>query len=202
MKMAGGRLWALGSVACAVDETGRPDAGRTIGRDANVVRDIARGDGGFWLATTQGAQFYPDGDAHGACPVRLGGLPDVSAVALCRGRVLAAAGPRLFAMWLDDEADEPFHSDEQWLVRPFRYDGKATAIDAADGLFFIAEETFKTTWAFNPDHTQWLSRQKRQFETNRTVRVNNPLVAREGAWEVRYDPVRKGIRRVRVSDAD
>jgi hypothetical protein len=197
MKSAGGRLWALGGNARTIDEAGETTGGRTIGENANVTRDVARGAAGVWLATTQGAQYYPAADPTGRCAVRLGGLPGVSGVAVLNGRVLAVAGGRLFALWLDDRPDEPLHSDERWLVRPNRYDGRGTAVEARDGLFFIRDEGSRKTWAFNPEQTQWLLRHKRQYETNVTVRADTPLEARADGWAVRYDPVRKGLYRFR-----
>ena len=63
--LAGGRMFALGERAYELsDKFGALSFGVNSGR----VYDVARGKGGWWLATSQGAQFYTDAAAQSGRP--------------------------------------------------------------------------------------------------------------------------------------
>lgn len=131
-QFAGGKTWALGCDAVELGEV--PGRGLSFGVNAYAVQGIARGVGGWWLGTSQGAQFYPDGRARAGCPAtrRIGGLPDVDALALRDGRVYARSGNRVYALWLDDRPDEPFSSDMMWTAKRFP-EGKEGLTDEGRG---------------------------------------------------------------------
>ena len=128
---------------------------------------LAWGGKGYWLATSQGMQYFPSVDPK-VCRKRIGGLAGVTALAVCKGRVLAVSGYRMHVMWLDDRADEPFESDMDALVGN-RWRGVADGIDVADGKFYIRERESGETWCFDPEVTQWVFREKRMFRCDRPV---------------------------------
>ena len=186
-----------GQVAQTVDDSLAVREDGAVGRNAYIVRGIARGAGGWWLATTQGAQFYADADTTRSPSRRIGGLADVDAVGILEGRILVAARHRLLSLWLDDRADDPLASDERWLVHADSYDGRCSGIEARDGIFLLRDVGVGKTWAFNPKIANWMQRHMRQHATNLEVNVIHPLEARENGWTVRYDPVRRGLLRSR-----
>lgn len=116
---SGGKTWAIGLDALELGDV--PGRGLNFGVKSYVAQGVARGTGGWWLGTTQGAQFYPDAHAHsGGLPTRrIGGLADVSAVALEKGMVYVLSGRYVHALWLDDRQDEPFVSDRSWTESRF-----------------------------------------------------------------------------------
>ena len=127
---AGGKTWALGVDAIELGEV--PGRGLGFGVKSYVAQGLARGTEGWWLGTTQGAQFYPDSHAHpGGEPTRrIGGIPDASAVALENGMVYVLSGRRVLAMWLDDRPDAPLASDWSWGESRFPSDVQSTTAEA------------------------------------------------------------------------
>ena len=160
---SGERMFALGSYAQELVDTFGGEIG--FGQDCNEVRGLARGDGGWWLATTQGAQFYPDGGAvrGKAASRRIGGIAGVTALGLSGGRVLAAAGYRVYGLWLDDRRDEPFSGDIGWCAHG-KWDGAIVSVEArGEGTFALAWRSGadEAAWHFDPRLTEWKDRARR-----------------------------------------
>ena len=162
-----GRIWALSGGAHRLDARDETDGPQSFGDVANVVRDIAWGGKGYWLATTQGAQYYPQVDPQ-RCAKRLGGLPSVTALAVAEGRVMAVDGVRLLLFWLDDTADERLSSDG-YLSFANRWEGRVTAIDTDGPRFVMHDEKSGENWVFDPTVTQWVFRDRKMFKTDRPV---------------------------------
>ncbi|MFZ2656596.1 MAG: hypothetical protein WAX69_16805 [Victivallales bacterium] len=111
---------------------------------------------GFVLASSQGVVFT---DHRGNALRRMGGMPDVRAMALAPdGTVIAAVekGSRMARLSLDDEPDIPFTSNanEPWRVGN-GWKGTACAL-AWDGQgFLVLDDSQKRLWRFLPDKTNW-----------------------------------------------
>lgn len=162
-----GRVWALGGFATPIGMLISDAKAGSFGSRAYLAGGIAWGGSGYWLATTQGVQYYPSTDPK-TCRKRIGGLTGVTALALCRGRVLAVSGFKMHVMWLDDLADEPFKSDMHDIVGN-RWRGEADGIDVEDGKFYIRDRESGETWCFDPEVTQWAFRAKRMFRCDHRV---------------------------------
>lgn len=171
--LAGGRMFALGERAYELsDKFGALSFGVNSGR----VYDVARGKGGWWLATSQGAQFYTDAAAQSGRPAarRVGGLSGVTAVGISGGRVIVAEGYRVHSIWLDDRPDEPFTSSHNWCSIG-KWKGAIDSVaTAGDGAFFLhwSDGKDEAAWRFDPRITEWKDRKKRfhEVEAGRAMR--------------------------------
>ncbi len=158
----GGETWMLGATAHEIVESHSPKARHRFGQFANRVNGIVRSDDGFFLATTQGGQHYPKNDPQ-RCAWRIGGLENVTALAVHDGRILACDGYKIHNFWLDDEPDEPISSDASWNVAK-AWDEQVTAIEVRDGKFRLREEKYGRTIVFDPRVTEWVFRAKRLYD--------------------------------------
>ena len=160
--LADGRVFATGERAYELaDKFGSTSFGVFSGETYGVAR-VA---GGWWLATSQGAQFYTDAAVRSgrAATRRIGGLSGVTALGLSGGRILVASGYAIFSAWLDDLPDEPLSSDHTWCSLG-KWTGAVKAVEtAADGSFLIHWSDGKTraSWQFDPRITAWKDRKKR-----------------------------------------
>jgi hypothetical protein len=133
-----------------------------FGVAANEVKGLARAAGGWWVATTQGAQFYSDGGSVRASTAvrRFGGLDGVTALGLSGGRILAASGCRIRGLWLDDRRDEPFDGDISWCAFG-KWDGAVESVGSRpDGGFAFTwrKGGESAAWMFEPRYTEWKDR--------------------------------------------
>lgn len=167
LAMDRGHVWAIGRGASFVGVSLMEAPAKRFDDRSYETFGLAWGGKGYWLATSQGMQYFPSVDPK-VCRKRIGGLAGVTALAVCKGRVLAVSGYRMHVMWLDDRADEPFESDMDALVGN-RWRGVADGIDVADGKFYIRERESGETWCFDPEVTQWVFREKRMFRCDRPV---------------------------------
>lgn len=149
----GDHVFAIGYSAYELSDM---PGGLFFGKDCSTVRGIARGKDGWWLGTTQGAQFYSDtmiGKSDEPAVRRVGGLVGVDALELSGGRVLICQGPNLQSVWLDDRRDEPLSSDRQW-ARGFNvFGGYVTSVEGVDGgafLFRHEQGDKSAVWRFDP----------------------------------------------------
>ena len=161
-----GRTWALSGNASSLGTVGARGVS-SFGDFSDVVQGIAWGGEGYWLATSQGAQYFPAADPV-RCLRRIGGLTGVTSLAIARGRVLVAAGPRLIVLWLDDLPDERFSSGK-YETFANRWNGNVTAIDVEGATFILHDSNSGENWVFDPEVTQWFSRARRMFKTSRPV---------------------------------
>ena len=160
--IAGGKLFATGERAQEMsDRFGAPGFGVMSGETYGV----ARGAGGWWLATTQGAQFYSDAAvrSNGPATCRIGGLPGVTALALSQGRVVAAAGYAVHSMWLDDRRGEPLACDHNWCSIGKWSGAVDSIVRSSDGGFILRwrDGAKEAAWAFDPRITAWKDRKLR-----------------------------------------
>lgn len=162
-----GRLWGVGNNANQFGRKLRDDEVRSFGEFAHEVYGIAWGGNGYWLATTQGAQYYPAADPQ-RCQRRIGGMPGVTALAVAKGRVLAVAGVRMFDLWLDDHADERLSSD-MTLTFANRWSGRVTGIDVDGEKFVMHDAESGENWTYDPAVTQWAMRDRRMFKSDASV---------------------------------
>ena len=163
--LAGGKMFAVGERAYELSDK---FGALSFGVDSGRVYGVARGKGGWWLATSQGAQFYTDAAVQSGRPAarRIGGLSNATAVGLSDGRVLVAEGCRIHCMWLDDRPDEPFSSSHDWCVIG-KWKGSVDSIaKAEDGAFFLhwSDGKGEAAWRFDPRITEWKDRKKRFHE--------------------------------------
>lgn len=210
--VADGDLWALAGGAVRLSERLRLGKGVKLGGAYDSrVRGVARGRDGWWLATTQGAHYYPD-DGGGLYAHRVGGLPQPTALALSHGRVVAVFGCRIMMFDLDDRADEQIktaQSEWNWFVGG-NWSTVVDGIDVRDGVFCLHDKTKDETWKFDPtygenDYTRRGQRMSRSDEavTNRMrggkiCGFETTAVAREGRWAVGYVPEKKAIVKFKV----
>lgn len=163
-------VWVLGSDAMRLTESKARSVQCRFGRFANVVHALAETTDGYWLATSQGAQFYHRNDLS-RCAWRVGGVTDVGALALHEGRVLVGVGYRMLNLWLDDQAGDPISSDDTWRVAK-KWNEKIDLIEVRDDVFHLRDATAGGVTAFDPRVTEWVFRAKRQYEvTNFTFRA-------------------------------
>ena len=165
--VAGGGMWfAGGSARKLSDDYVNP---LSLGWNSHGVHGVARAPGGWWLATTQGAQYFPDASPRGAPPARrVGGLANIGVLSISHGFVLAFSGYAMYGFWLDDLPDEPLSRDQNWTVGG-KWSGRAASVDVApDGSFLIAWTDGKKseTWSFDPRITDWKDRARRMFKTS------------------------------------
>ena len=173
---AGNRVFALGP--CVRELTDSFGSSMSFGVNANEAQGLARGDRGWWVATTQGAQFYPDSAAADGVPAsrRVGGLANVTALGLSAGRVLVAEGYRMYGLWLDDRRNEPLSSDSVWCAYG-KWDGAVESIEscAAGGFAFTWRKGDKTeSWIFEPRITEWKDRARRVRSVPREQGARRP----------------------------
>lgn len=178
---SGGRVWVLGSDAALLPESKAVSAQCRFGRFSNVVRALAETTDGYWLATSQGAQFYHK-NGLGRCARRVGGLAGVGALALHDGRVLVGAGYRMLNFWLDDLPDDPISSDDNWRVAK-KWNERIDLIEVRDDVFYLRDATAGGVTAFDPRVTEWVFRAKRQYDV------------KDFSFRAKVDRVRFGLRR-------
>lgn len=205
--VADGDLWALAGRAVRLSERLRLGEGATIGGGYDSsVHGVARGNDGWWLATSQGAHYYPD-DEGGLYLRRIGGLAQPTALALSRGRVVAVFGCRIMMFDLDDRADEQVkggRTEWNWFVGA-SWKTHVDGIDVIDGVFYLHDAVKDETWRFDPTYgdDDYARRAKRMCRsdvvvTNRTCGgtiggLEATAIAHEGAWAVAYVPGKKAI---------
>ena len=186
-------IWVLGSDAMRLAESKARSAQCRFGQFANVVHALAETPDGYWLATSQGAQFYHRNDLS-RCAWRVGGVTGVGALALHEGRVLAGAGYRMLNFWLDDQAGDVISSDDTWRVAK-KWNEKIDLIEVRDDVFHLRDATSGGVTAFDPRVTEWVFRARRQYdETDFTfsARTDRVLLGRARAYEAVAGP--DGIR--------
>lgn len=157
-------LWLAGGSARSFSDTYA--RGPEWGWHSHAVKGVARTAGGWWVATTQGAQFFPEGAPRARAPeCRVGGLARITALGLSDGFVLAASQYALYGLWLDDEPNEALSRDQNWTVGG-KWSGRIVALEtAADGAFVMAWEDGRTreTWRFDPRLTDIKDRKRRML---------------------------------------
>ena len=178
LALADGRVFAVGYSARELSDS---LGGLNFGVDCANVSGIARGKDGWWLGTTQGAQFYPDvmiGKPGEPAALRVGGLVGVDAIGLSGGRILVCQGHRIQSMWLDDRRYEPLASDRQWMRGFDVSDGRVTSVEGVDGGAFLYsyEQKGKTeVWRFDPRAVWYGERSHRIFRVRDGSRPNRPV---------------------------
>ena len=181
--VVGGGTWFLGGSARKLSDSYAKTI--SLGWNSHGVRGVARGTDGWWLATTQGAQYFPDSARRGAPPAkRVGGLAGVNALAISHGFVIAFADYSMYGMWLDDLPDEPLSRDQNWTVGG-KWSGRVKSVDVTpDGRFLIAWTNGKSdeTWSFDPRVTDWKDRAKRMYRTSEPPPARALNEARVGRW--------------------
>lgn len=189
-----GELWSFRSGAWPVRDRLGTRATHLGGEEAIETYGVAWGGNGWWLATSQGALFYSTLDPS-RCIKRLGGVTGVTALAVSpAGEIVASAGNRLLAFWLDDDLDDVPHSNNGWkwsLGGRWARDWIRSAV-WRDGLFFLLERNMQTTWALDPSISQWTQRARRIFKTNEVFEATSSDVTC-GNWTVSYDDGKKAI---------
>lgn len=174
-------IWVLGSDAARLSESKALSVQRRFGAFSTSVRMLAETADGYWLATSQGAQFYHRNDLS-RCARRIGGLAGVGALALHDGRVLAGAGYRMLNLWLDDQPGDPISSDDNWRVAK-KWNERIDLIEVRDDVFYLRDATAGGVTAFDPRVTEWVFRAKRQHDV------------KDFAFKAKVDRVRFGARR-------
>jgi len=162
-----GRVWGLaeGATRLGVDS----QSAVSFADNSTETYGIAWGGRGYWLATTQGAQYFPATDPQ-RCACRVGGLAGVTALAAAKGRVLAAAGVRLIQLWLDDVPDERY-SSTMYLTLGNRWSGRVTGIDVDGAKFVLHDSESGENWVYDPEVTHWVFRDRKMFKTDRPVKA-------------------------------
>lgn len=183
-----GRVWALAVGAARLGVDSRSNELSSFGDFSSETYGIAWGGRGYWLATTQGAQYFPATDP-GRCACRVGGLAGVTAICAAKGRVLAAAGVRLFQLWLDDDPDERLSSNCD-LTFANRWTGRVEAIEARDARFAMRDAESGECWVYDPEVTQWVFRDRKMTRTNRAVTGVASEVCLEDGCRVRAEAER------------
>ena len=175
LKNVGRETWILGATASRIVESNAPDSRDSFGVCAKTVNDIAAGCDGFYLATTQGGQFYPAADPK-RCAMRIGGIGNVTAMGICDGRVLVCDGYRMLNFWLDDGPDDPIVTcDFDCIARD--WNEVVDRIEVRDGIFHLNEKIHGRVIAFDPRVTEWTLRDKRLYDvTNVSVNADNRRV--------------------------
>ena len=196
----GDDTWAYAGGAVRVGRGTTERAQAKFGLDAYPVRGIAASSDGLWLATGQGAQFYPASDP-GRCALRVGGI-SATALAACNGHVYVAAGSKLFDFLLDDGPGDRIRSDESWKWNlSERFPGaNITAVMKGEGVLYLKDSSLNRVIAFNPGEETY-SRRDRRFFAVADMEVkgeSEKMRSREGEWVVAYDAERHAINRYRV----
>ena len=162
----GRRVFAIGFSARELSDV---PGGLAFGKDCTYVHGIARGTDGWWLGTSQGAQYYPDvmaGNPDETAARRVGGLVGVDALGLSGGRVLVCQAHRLQSVWLDDRPDEPLSSDRQWMREFTGSGGRVTSVEGVDDgayLFRYEQKGKPEVWRFDPRKIWYGERKERLF---------------------------------------
>ena len=159
-----GRVFAISEKAIELDDK---FGTLSIGVNSGRVYGVARVKGGWWLSTSQGAQFYTDFEAKSglAASRRVGGLSGVTAVGLTGGRVIVASGYVINTMWLDDRRDEPFSNSHSWCSTG-KWSGDVDSIVKNDDGSLVlhwsnAKKGEEAAWHFDPRITAWKDRKLR-----------------------------------------
>lgn len=190
---SGGSVWVLGGDAARLAESKAPSARCRFGQFSNDVRALAETPDGYWLATSQGAQFYHRNDLS-RCAWRVGGIAGVGALALHEGRVLAGAGYRMLNFWLDDQSGDVISSDDTWRVAK-KWNERIDLIEVRGGVFHLHDATDGGVTAFDPRVTEWVFRARRQYDATNfafTARADRVRLGRGRAYEAVAGP--EGIR--------
>lgn len=179
LRNVGTTTWSLGLTVARIVESWTDDGRRGFGEYVARVNDIACTDEGFFIANTQGCQFYHAADTR-YCARRFGGLAGVTALACSDGRVLAFAGYRMYNFWLDDRPGDVVSSDHTWRIAK-RYDEEVSGVEVKDGAFYIHEARHGRVIRFDPRITEWVMRDKRQYDVTNVVVKATGHRARLGA---------------------
>ena len=160
--IADGRVFAVGERAYELSDK---FGALSLGVHSGETYCVARGKGGWWLATSQGAQFYSDAAVRSgsAASLRIGALDGVTALGISHGRVVVAMGYVVHSLWLDDQRAEPLSSDRGWCSLG-KWAGAVRSIETpADGTFLLRWSDGKTSaaWQFDPRITEWVHRKRR-----------------------------------------
>ena len=160
--LADGRVFAVGERAYELSDK---FGARSFGVNSGATYGVARGKGGWWLATSQGAQFYSDAAVRSgaAASRRIGALDGVTALGISRGRVVLAMGYSIHSLWLDDLRHEPLSSDRGWCSLG-KWAGAVRSIETPpDGTFVLRWSDGKSSaaWQFDPRITEWVHRKRR-----------------------------------------
>ena len=193
-----GELWGFRGGAWPVRDRLGVRADGLGGGEATETRGVAWGGDGWWLATTQGALFYSRQDRK-RCIKRLGGVSGVSAFAVSpSGEIIASAGNRILAFWLDDGPDDAPHSNGDWMWSLGGRWGndRVESVVWRNGLFLFREEREPATWALDLSVNQWVRRRQRMFKTNEVVSVTATDTTC-GNWSVSYDAEKRAFVRER-----
>lgn len=191
--------WVLGSEASSLSGSLTARARSAFGVFANRTYDIAWGGSGYFLATTQGAHYYAAA-APKHCAKRIGGLGNVTALAVHDGRVLVCDGHRMFNFWLDDRAGDMISSDHGWHVAK-RWDECVDAIDVRDGIFYLREARHGRVVAFDPRVMEWVFRARRQYDvTNMVVKSDGRVAYLDAQHAVAIEPRGLVLYRQRVPE--
>ena len=161
--VCGGKVFSLGSEIRELTDT--LSGGMAFGHCARDVMGLLRGEGGWWAATTQGAQYYSDCRAVKGVEAdfRVGGMDSVTSIGLSGGRIMVAAQWRVYGLWLDDRRSDPFSGDAAWCSFK-RWDGSVDSIERREGGAFVfawSKGAEKEHWRFDPALTQWKDRDAR-----------------------------------------
>ena len=158
---------------------------------------------GYWLGTSRGAEYYdPEDLSHPVC--RLGGVGDITSLALQDGRIFTTVGSRICMYWLDDRPDEPMASDGRqsyWDFGGVRREGTVTGVTKRDGRLvygFKPVDGPVETWLFDYHITDWTHHEDRFRKLSEPAPVCGISTSTEGRWSVSYDAERKAIVRQRI----
>ena len=158
---------------------------------------------GYWLGTSRGAEYYdPEDLSHPVC--RLGGVGDITSLALQDGRIFTTVGSRICMYWLDDRPDEPMASDGRqsyWDFGGVRREGTVTGVSKRDGCLvygFKPVDGPAETWLFDYHITDWTHHEDRFRKLSESAPVCGISTSTEGRWSVSYDAERKAIVRRRI----
>ncbi|MBR6586736.1 MAG: hypothetical protein IKK82_04870 [Kiritimatiellae bacterium] len=158
----GGETWALQMGAIRVGRTLSQDEKLSLGCFSIQTRGVAFDGRGYWLATSQGAQrFLPD--APKTCLRRLGGMRDVTALAVAAGEVFAFSRWRILHFWLDDRADDAMTSDMNWGIAK-TWAESVSGVDVKNGKLYIKERKSGRVIFLDPKITAYSDRAKRQYD--------------------------------------
>jgi hypothetical protein len=154
--------WAVQSGAARIGSTFSRDERLNIGCFSSLTRSIAFDGCNYWLATTQGAQYF-SADAPKVCLRRLGGIRDVTALAVVDGEVFAFSRWRILHFWLDDAADDAITSDIDWGIAK-TWTESVSGVDVKDGKLYIKERKSGRVIFLDPKITAYCDRAKRQYD--------------------------------------
>ena len=172
LKNVGKETWILGGGASRITESLAPGARLNLSQLSTTTYDIAATAEGWYIATSQGAQYFARHNS-GRCARRVGGLANVTAMAAHGGRLVVCDGYRILLLWADDVGGDIISSDGSSTVAR-RWDEMVDRIEVRDGVFYLNESKHGRVIAFDPRITEWVFREKRQHDvTGVTVTGDN-----------------------------